>query len=91
MFKAWSSWSWVKPVIASAAPVKGLGKDGTCPSSGTGNIRSKSEMLVDEVAGDTGPALSPRGGAMLKNGLVGSGLKGGTGIARGDVLNGMQD
>ena len=48
-------------------------------------------MPVDEVAGDTGPVLSQGGGAMHRNGLVGSGLKGGTGIARGDVLNRLRD
>ena len=48
-------------------------------------------MPVDEVAGDTGPVLSQGGGAMHRKGLVGSGLKGGTGIARGDFLNGLRD
>ena len=52
---------------------------------------SKSEIPVDEVAGDVDPSLCPRGATMRRKGLVGKGLKGGTGIARGDVLKGLRD
>ena len=52
---------------------------------------SKSETPVDEVASDTDPSLCPGGATMRRNGLVGKGLKGGTGMARGDVLKGLRD
>ena len=72
-------------------PAKGLGKGGTRPSSGTGDVRSKSKISVDKVAGDAESALRSGGGTIERKGLVGSGLKGGTGTARGDVLNGLRD
>ena len=52
---------------------------------------SKSEIPVDEVAGDADPSLCPRGATMRRKGLVGKGLKGGTGIAKGDDLKGLRD
>ena len=54
-------------------------------------MRSKSEISVDAVTGDTESELGPGGGTIEWKGLVGSGLKGGTGIAKGDVLNGLWD
>ena len=53
-------------------------------------MRSKSEISVEEVAGDAEPTLRPGGGTIVRKGLVGSGLKGGTGTARGDILNGLR-
>ena len=48
-------------------------------------------MPVDKVAGDADPLLFPEGAVMLRNGLVGRGLKGGTGTGKGDNLKGLRD
>ena len=54
-------------------------------------MRSKSEISVDAVTGDTELELGPGGGTIERNGLVGSGSKGGTGTGNGDVLKGLRD
>ena len=48
-------------------------------------------MPVDEVAGDADPLLFPEGAVMLRKGLVGRGLKGGSGTGKGDDLKGLRD
>ena len=48
-------------------------------------------MPVDEVAGDADPSPFPEGAVMRRKGLVGRGLKGGTGIGKGDDLKGLRD
>ena len=48
---------------------------------------SKSEMLVDEVAGNVDPSLWSEETIMQRNGLVGNGLKGGTG--KGVIKKGL--
>ena len=52
---------------------------------------SKSEIPVDKVAGDVDPSLFPEVAVIRKNGLVGKGLKGGTGTGNGDTLKGLRD
>ena len=49
---------------------------------------SKSEIPVDEVAGDRDPLL-PEGVTARRKGFVGKGLKGGT--ARGAIRKGLRD
>ena len=49
---------------------------------------SKSEIPVDEVAGDRDPLL-PEGVTTRRKGFVGKGLKGGTG--KGAVKKGLRD
>ena len=51
---------------------------------------SKSEIPVDEVAGDRDPSL-PEGVTAQRKGFVGNGLKGGTGTGKGDDLKGLRD
>ena len=48
-------------------------------------------MPVDEVAGDADPSPFSEGAVMLRKGLVGRGLKGGTGTGKGDDLKGLRD
>ena len=52
---------------------------------------SKSETPVDEVAGDEDSSLAPEGTVVRRKGLVGKGLKGGTGTGKGDTLKGLRD
>ena len=66
-----------------AAPAKGFGNGGTRPSNGTGEVMSKPETPVDEVAGEAGSA--PLSGLAQTKGLVGNGLKGGTGAGAGEI------